>query len=136
MTTNATWTVVFDDKLVIKRTGEFDVSTAKGYEIDDDSFWNQSKFSNIWAIQYGTNPSSDEVEYRDETPHSSWTDANLGNFQDFIDRWDAKHLAQMQSDWDNDVHSVEDPEGSGTYRLETSDEKIARAGARPTSYSS
>jgi len=136
MATNATWTVVFDDKLVIKRTGEFDVSTAKGYQIDDDSFWNQSKFSNIWAIQYETTPSSDQVEYRDETPHSSWTDANLGNFQDFIDRWDATHLAQMQSDWDNDNHSVEDPEGSKTYRLETSDEKIARAGERPTSYSS
>ena len=25
-----------------------------GYVIDDDAFWNQSHFSNLWAIQYGT----------------------------------------------------------------------------------
>ena len=31
---------------------------------------------------------------------------------------------------------VEDPADSGTYRAETSDEKIARIGARPTSYTS
>ena len=122
MATNATWSVVFEDKLVVKQAGD---AAGTGYEIDDDTFWNQSKFSNIWAIQYGTSVSSDEVEYRDSTPHSSWADANLGNFQDFINKWDSAHLAQLQSDWDN--NNVEG---------ETSEEKIERLGARPTSYSS
>ena len=41
------------------------------------------------------------------------------------DKWDAKHLSAIQSAWDaNNVDG------------ETSDEKIARLGARPTSYSS
>ena len=92
---------------------------------DDDTFWNQSKFSNIWAVQYGTSVTSDEVEYRDTTPHSSWADANLGNFQDFIDKWDSAHLLNLQSAWDD--NNVEG---------ETSEEKIERLGARPTSYSS
>jgi len=121
MATNATWTVIFEDKKVIKRTG----SDQGSYEINDDTFWSQSKYSNIWAIQYGTSVTSDEVEYRDTTPHSSFSDANLGDFQDFIDKWDAAHLAKIQSNWDND-----NAEG------ETEAEKIARLGARPTSYSS
>ena len=115
------WTVVFDDKLIIKQNGD----AAAGYKINDDSFWGQSKFSNIWAIHYGSSVTSDEVEYRDETPHSSFADANLGNFQDFIDKWDAFHLAVLQGDWDND-----NVDG------ETEAEKITRLGARPTSYSS
>jgi hypothetical protein len=122
MATNATWTVVFDDKLIIKQDGD-----GKGpHEIEtDDAFWNQSKFSNIWAIQYGNAVESDQVEYRDTTPHSSYADANLGDFQQFIDKWDAAHLSQLQSNWDED-----NVDG------ETSEEKIARLGARPTSYSS
>ena len=88
-------------------------------------FGHQSKFSNIWAVQYGTSVTSDEVEYRDTTPHSSWADANLGNFQDFIDKWDSAHLLNLQSAWDD--NNVEG---------ETSEEKIERLGARPTSYSS
>ena len=115
------WTVIFEDKMIIKQTGD----GAGGYTIDDNTFWSQSKFSNIWAIHYGTSVTSDEVEYRDTTPHSSFSDANLGDFQDFIDKWDAAHLAKIQSNWDND-----NAEG------ETEAEKIARLGARPTSYSS
>ena len=69
MATSATWTVVFEDKMVIKHVGD---AAEKEYVItNDDTFWNQSKFSNIWAIQYGTTPSSDEVEHRDGTPHCS-----------------------------------------------------------------
>ena len=76
MATNANWTVIFDDKMIIKQTGD---SAQTGYVIDDDVFWNQSKFSNIWAIQHGTSNSSDEVEYRDNTPHSAYDSSILGD---------------------------------------------------------
>ena len=122
MATNAQWTVVFDDKLVIKQSGD---AAGTGYTINDNDFWGLAKWSNIWAIQYGTSNPNDTVEYRDSTPHSNWADANLGDFQDFIDKWDTAHLAQLQSDWDNDNQDGE-----------TEAEKIARLGARPTSYSS
>ena len=128
MATNATWTVVFEDKLVIKKSGD---AAGTSYKIDDNAFWNQSKFSNIWAIQSGTSNSSDEVEHRDETPHCSYSDANLGDISQFSDKWDTAHLAKLQSDWDND--NAVDEEGNST---ETEAEKIARLGARPTSYSS
>ena len=121
MATNATWTVVFDDKRIIKQQGD----GAGDYDIVDDDFWGLSKWSNIWAIQYETSNPNDQVEYRDETPHSSWENANLGDFSDFINRWDAAHLTALQAAWDND--NVDD---------ETEEEKIARLGARPTSYSS
>ena len=114
MATNATWTVVFEDKMIIKQSGD----GAGPYIIEDDAFWNQSKFSNIWAIQYGTGETSDEVEYRDTTPHSSFADANLGDFQDFIDKWDSAHLTQLQANWDADSRDE------------------SEKGARPTSYSS
>jgi len=122
MATNANWTIIFDDQLIIKKAGD---AAGSGYIIDDSSFWNQSKFSNIWAIQHGTSNVSDEVEYRDETPHSSYADADLGDVSQFITRWDAAHLNQLQIDWDGD-----NEEG------ETSEEKIARLGPRPTSYTS
>ena len=124
MATNANWTVVFEDKCIIKNYAE-GASEGIGYVISDDSFWSDSKFSNIWAIQHGTSTVSDEVEYRDETPHSSFTDANIGDISQFSSKWDSEHLAQLQSDWDDD--NVED---------ETDAEKITRLGARPTSYSS
>ena len=122
MATNATWTVVFDDKLIIKQSGD---AAGTGYKIVDDNFWGLDKWSNIWAIQYGTSNPSDTVEYRDETPHSTWEDANLGDFSDFNDKWDAAHLAQLQSNCDSD-----NVDG------ESEADKIARLGSRPTSYSS
>ena len=131
MATNATWTVVFEDKIIIKQSGD---GAGNGYKIDDNSFWNDSKWSNIWAIQYkaDNHDYNDTVEYRDETPHATWTAANLGDFQtQFIDKWDAAHLAKLQSDWD--VDNLVDDEGNST---ETEAEKITRLGARPTSYSS
>ena len=132
MATNATWTVVFDDKLVIKQSGD---AAKTGYKINDDAFWATTDFQNIWAIQSGTSNSSDEVEHRDETPHCSLADKGI-SIQQFIDRWDSAHLAKLQADWDNNNEQVEDPEDSDTYRNETSAEKITRLGARPTSYSS
>jgi len=115
------WTVIFEDKLIIKQSGD----SAGQYVIDDDTFWGQSKFSNIWAIQYGTAVPSDEVEYRDTTPHSTFADANIGDMSQFTNKWDAAHLAALQSEWDNDNAPGE-----------TEAQKITRLGARPTSYSS
>ena len=125
MATNATWTVVFEDKKIIKQSGD---AAKTPYVINDDSFWNDSKWSNIWAIQYKDDDHdyNDSVEHRDETPHATWAASELGDFNSqFISRWDAAHLAIIQSNWDND-----NAEG------ETEAEKIARLGARPTSYSS
>ena len=127
MATNATWTVIFDDKLVIKQSGD----AAGPYEINDNDFWGLAKWNNIWAIQYGTANPSDTVEYRDGSAHSTWEDANLGDFQDFVTRWDSAHLAKLQSDWDND--NLLDADGNSA---ESESDKIARLGARPTSYSS
>jgi hypothetical protein len=124
MASKGNWTIVFEDKIIIKNHAE-GASEGVGYNISDDSFWSQSKFSNIWAIQYGTSNPNDCVEYRDETPHSTWEDANLGDIQDFITRWDTHHLSVLQSNWDAD-----NVEG------ESEADKISRLGSRPTSYSS
>ena len=131
MATNANWTIVMDDKKITKNYAE---GAAEGIAFiinDDDAFWNQSKFSNIWAIQYGTSVTSDEVEYRDDTPHSSYADANLGDISQFSDKWDAQYLIKLQKDWDANDLIVDNAVVS-----ETESEKIARLGARPTSYSS
>jgi len=125
MATNSNWTVIMDDKMMMNQNIKNAEGFGTSYIIDDDSFWNQEKFSNIWAIQHGTSNSSDEVEYKDGTPHSSWEDANLGNFSDFITRWDTSHLARLQHEWDH--NNVEG---------ESESDKISRLSARPTSYSS
>ena len=127
MATNATWTVIFEDKKIIKQSGD----GAGDYDIVDNDFWGLAKWNNIWAIQYGTANPSDTVEYRDGSAHSTWEDANLGDFQDFVTRWDSAHLAKLQSDWDND--NLLDADGNSA---ESESDKIARLGARPTSYSS
>lgn len=131
MATNANWTIVFDDKVVIKNYAE-GADEGIGYKINDDAFWNDPKFSNIWAIQYGTSNSSDEVEHRDETPHCTYADANLGDINQFSSRWDSAHLSQLQYEWDNDTLL----DGEGNPAEETESEKITRLGPRPTSYSS
>ena len=131
MATNSTWTVIFEDKSVVKNNG---AETGTGYVINDNDFWNQSKFSNIWAIQYENTTVSDQVEHRDETAHCSYADANLGDFQEFINRFDAAHLADLQSQWDQDVIITTDSEGNEI--TESESDQIARKGARPTSYSS
>ena len=40
MATNAQWTVVFDDKLVIKQTGD---AAGTSYNINDNTFWSQAE---------------------------------------------------------------------------------------------
>ena len=137
MAKHGTWTVIFDDEMVVKRTGEFGMSDAKGYVCGGTDFWNQAKFSNLHAIQFtDDNVDNDQVEFKDNSANGSYDASTYGNFQQFIDLWDAAHLSQMQDDWDNDNVQVEDPADSGTYRDETNTEKVARKGARPTSYSS
>jgi len=117
MATNANWTIIFDDRTVIKNFAE-GASEGIGYKVGDDAFWNQSKFSNIWAIQYGNSVTSDEVEYRDTTPHSSFADANIGDINQFSSKWDAEYLLKLQADWDNDPREE------------------SEKGSRPTSYTS
>ena len=85
MAAKGNWTIVFEDKVIIKNFAE-GASEGIGYKIDNDTFWNDSKFSNIWAIQYGTSVTSDEVEYRDTTPHSSFADANIGDISQFSNK--------------------------------------------------
>tara|TARA_E500000318_G_scaffold80295_1_gene75466 strand:+ start:418 stop:846 length:429 start_codon:yes stop_codon:yes gene_type:complete len=139
MATNSKWVVIFNDRKVTKNYDEGAGDGTPGtkglgyFNIGDDAFWNQAKFSNIWAIQYGTSVASDEVEHRDETPHCSYADANLGDFQQFIDKWDAAHLAFLQSEWDEGYDPKTDIIGPED---ETEAEKITRMGPRPTSYSS
>jgi hypothetical protein len=135
MATNSSWTVVFEDKVIIKQYGD---AANTMYKIDDNTFWNDSKWSNIWAIQYvaDNEDHNDTVEYRDETPHNTWTAANLGNFQtQFIDKWDAAHLTYLQTEWDQNDGNTYDEDGNVT-NTETESEKITRLGPRPTSYSS
>tara|TARA_R110000823_G_scaffold274741_1_gene393572 strand:+ start:364 stop:729 length:366 start_codon:yes stop_codon:yes gene_type:complete len=115
------WTVVFEDKIIIKQNGD----SAGPCVINDDAFWNQSKFSNIWAIHHGTSSSTDEVEYKDTTPHSVYDSSVLGDFSQFTNKWDSTHLSNIQAEWDENIVDSE-----------TSAEKIARLGARPASYSS
>jgi hypothetical protein len=132
MATNAQWTVVFDDKRIIKQSGD---AAGNAYTISDNDFWGLAKWNNIWAIQYGTAEPNDTVEYRDSTPHSSWEDAELGDFQDFITRWDSAHLSRLQADWDADVITTYNDDGS-VADTESEADQIARKGSRPTSYSS
>ena len=64
MATNATWTVVFEDKLIIKKmVMQLELLNMK---LSDNDFWGLAKWNNIWAIQYGTSNPSDTVEYRDQ----------------------------------------------------------------------
>ena len=88
------WTIIFEDKKVIKNNG---AESGTGYYVNDDSFWNDSKFSNIWAIQYTADDDTDQVEYRDTTPNSTYDSSVLGDIQQFIDKWDAEHLNLLQS---------------------------------------
>ena len=124
------WTVVFEDKMIIKQSGD----AAGSYTIDDDTFWGQSKFSNIWAIHLGTSVSTDEVEYKDATPHTSFADANIGDISQFTNKWDSAHLTKLQSDWDANGPIVTYDRDGNVVSTETEAEKITRLGARPTSY--
>jgi|TARA_A100000172_G_scaffold77312_2_gene61533 hypothetical protein len=117
MATQANWSVIFDDKIILKNFNE-GATEALGYKVlDDDAFWATTAFQNIWAIQSGTPNSSDEVEHRDETPHCSLADEGI-DIQLFVNKWDSAHLSKLQADWDSD------------------DREESEKGSRPTSYSS
>ena len=118
MAAKGKWAIIFDDKKIIKNYDE-GADVGIGYKIlDDDAFWNDAKFSNIWALQYGTSVSTDKVENRDETPHTTYADANLGDISQFSAKWDAKYLGELQANWDDDVRDE------------------SEKGPRPTSYTS
>lgn len=142
MAQHGVWTVIFLDKLVIKRTGEFDVHTARGYPIDDDAFWNQPKFNGLHAIQFTDDGlDNDQVEFTDKTNRNAPYDASkYGDFREFINRWDAAHLKELQKLWDVDILTVTNENfgqpGELAVRQETLEEQITRKGPRPTSYSS
>jgi hypothetical protein len=132
MATNSHWTVIFEDKSIRNQ------SIGISYEINDDAFWSDAKWSNIWAIQYvdDNHDYNDSVEHRDDTPHATWTNSGLGDFRaQFVSKWDAAHLAQLQSDWDADVIITHNEDGS-VNTTESEADQIARKGARPSSYSS
>jgi hypothetical protein len=131
MATHGNWTVIISEKIIMKKTEDASIEAPITYKITgQDSFWNDPKFQNIHCIHYidDNNDNNDLVETVPGTvgKNLSWVEANLGDFRSqFITKWDSAHLAQLQSNWDND-----NVDG------ETSEEKNTRLGARPTSYSS
>ena len=137
---NSKWTVIFDDKLIINQSIKNEDGWPQRYIIhNDDAFWSDAKWNNIHAIQFidDDNDHNDCVEYVPGTlgRNTSWAEANLGSFRDqFIDRWDAAHLARLQNDWDEDVIKTFNEDGS-VATTESEEDQIARKGARPTSYS-
>jgi len=138
------WTVVFPDKLIIKRTQEFNVETAKGLRIEDDSFWNQNKFKDIHVIQFtDDNLDNDQVEYIDSRSNAPYDSNVLGDFSQFITRWDAIYLKVLQENWDysNYVpgakqYDTDFTTGEMIQIKESIEDKTARLGPRPTSYTS
>jgi len=129
-TKHGSWTVIFPDNMIIKRTGEFTTATATGYECGGTDFWNQQKFNGLHAIQFTDDGlDNDQVEYTDNRQNAAYDASVLGDFQQFIDHWDSKHLSVLQENWDNNNIN-----NDGV--AETTEEKIARLGARPTSYTS
>lgn len=138
MAKHGLWTVIIEDKMIIKKTGDFSISNPKAHQIEgQDSFWNDPKWSNIHAIQYTDDGvDNDQVEYKDDSQNGIYDSAVLGDFRtQFIDKFDAAHLAQLQEDWDNntDGNTID---ADGNEVVESEADKIARLGARPTSYTS
>ena len=77
------WTVIFDDKKIIKKIG---AEAGIAYDIEDNSFWNDSKWGNVWAIQFtDDNTDNDQVEHRDATPHSFYDNKYLDVFKQVLD---------------------------------------------------
>jgi len=124
MAKHGSWTVIFEDKVVIKKSGDYSPTSPMAHTIDDDTFWSQSKFDNLHAIQF-TNDGEDNDQVESSSGNVAYDSSTLGSFQQFVDKFDAAHLSYLQNNWDND-----NVEG------ETDAEKITRLGARPTSYTS
>lgn len=124
-TKHGSWTVIFPDKKIYKKSGsDASVDSPIVEQINDDAFWSQSKFNGINAIQF-TNDATDNDQVETSTANIAYDAGTLGSFQQFVDKFDSAHLSTLQSNWDND--NVAD---------ETSEQKISRLGARPTSYTS
>jgi hypothetical protein len=144
MAKHGNWTIVFPDKLIIKRTQEFNVETAKGLKIEDNSFWNQDKFKDISVIQFtDDNLDNDQVEYIDSRPNGSYDSNILGDFSQFITRWDSAYLKVLQENWDNSnyvpgakQYDTDPVTGEMIKIKESIEDKTARLGPRPTSYTS
>lgn len=118
------YTVLFEDRIIMKKCDEFTPSTGKPVVVNDEEFWTQSKYQNIMAIQFTNDATdNDQVEYNDR--NAEYDEATLGSFQAFVDKFDAAYLMELQENWDND-----------NVAGETEAEKITRLGARPTSYTS
>tara|TARA_R100001129_G_C5299147_1_gene242039 strand:- start:954 stop:1373 length:420 start_codon:yes stop_codon:yes gene_type:complete len=134
------WTIIFEDKTIIKKTGEFTPTKPAAYVIEDGVNWDDAKWNNIHAIQFTDDGvDNDQVEYKDTSPNGVYDAAVLGDFRSqFINAFDAAHLAKLQEDWDNDQLPFPDDLGPDDPLPpeETEAEKTARLGPRPTSYTS
>ena len=127
MSKHGTWTVIVEDKTIIKKTKEYTPTSPAAYIIDNDSFWSQSKFNTVHAIQFTDDSlDNDQVEYAGSDPNGSYDSR-----QEFISKWDAAHLAQLQNTWDSNNTA-----SNGDILDETDEEKTVRLGARPSSYTS
>tara|TARA_R100001509_G_scaffold152924_1_gene113517 strand:- start:431 stop:883 length:453 start_codon:yes stop_codon:yes gene_type:complete len=149
MAKHGLWTVIIEDKTIVKKCEDFSPKNPMGHTIEGhDSFWNDSKWSNIHAIQFTDDGvDNDQVEYEDDTPNGAYDANALGDFRSqFITKFDEAHLLHLQQVWDEDqVRSVEyldytKEDGTVISRPNEVDEpmedQIARKGPRPTSYSS
>lgn len=139
MSKHGMWTVVPVDKQILKKTEDFSFANPGVVYIEDDSFWSQAKFDNIHAIQFTDDDvDNDQVEYKTNEPNGAYDAGVLGDFRtEFINRFDAQHLINLKAAWDdNNDYDVADESAEGGVRQETEAEKIARIGARPTSYTS
>jgi len=134
------WSIIVEDKIIVK---QYDKEASYWFYITDNSFWENNVSSNVKAIQYtGDNLDKEQVEYNDGSSHSHFT----GDIKKFADEWDKKYLLKIQNDWDNANLKIlmvpTDPEFKievsdlPQYRTEREEEKIARIGNRPTSYTS
>jgi hypothetical protein len=103
MATNANWTVVFEDKIIIKNYDLKELMKVLVIKLMMILFGINLNFLIFGLFNTGTSNTSDEVEYRDETPHSSF--GQMQTLEILVNLhliWDAAHLAQLQSNWDND----------------------------------
>ena len=138
MSKHGLWTVIVPDKKITKKTEDFSVENPCPEFIDDDAFWSQSKFNNISVIQFTDDGvDNDQVEYVDDTPNGAYDSSVLGNFRtEFINRFDTAHLATIQAIWDDSERPENRDSEGNALPEETAEEKIARLGPRPTSYTS
>tara|TARA_R100001015_G_C4633546_1_gene198672 strand:+ start:2249 stop:2698 length:450 start_codon:yes stop_codon:yes gene_type:complete len=149
MAKHGLWSVIVEDKTIVKKNGEFSPTNPMGHTIKNhDSFWADAKWSNIHAIQFTDDGvDNDQVEYNDGTPNGAYDASILGDFRSqFITKFDEAHLVHLQEQWDQDqVRSTEFVERTRDDGVivrqmseldESEEDQIARKGPRPTAYSS